>query len=222
LRACAVLGIRLIHSRPGRPEGRGKIERAFRTVRQQLLVELEDRPAASLDELNQTFQAWVEQVYHPRVHSETGQAPLERFVAAGPPQLPAERSLREAFRWSERRTVSRTGTFELHGNAYEVDAGLAGRRVELIFEPLELADVEVRLDGCHACMAVPLRIKRHVHPRAQPPKEPGKPTGVDYLSLIRQRRERELQKRIDYRNLPRPGSDDHDHDHDQDRKENAG
>jgi putative transposase len=29
LRACASLGIRLIHSRPGRPEGRGKIERAF-------------------------------------------------------------------------------------------------------------------------------------------------------------------------------------------------
>ena len=34
LRACAVLGIRLIHSTPGRPEGRGKIERVFRTVRE--------------------------------------------------------------------------------------------------------------------------------------------------------------------------------------------
>jgi len=44
LRACAVLGIRLIHSRPGRPEGRGKIERAFRTIREQVLGELEDRP----------------------------------------------------------------------------------------------------------------------------------------------------------------------------------
>src|SRR5690606_29171973 len=31
-RACAQLGIRLIHSRPRRPEGRGKIERVFRTV----------------------------------------------------------------------------------------------------------------------------------------------------------------------------------------------
>ena len=72
LRACAVLGIRLIHSRPGRPEGRGKIERAFRTVRDQLLVELEDHPAATLEELGQAFQAWVEQVYHRRVHSETG------------------------------------------------------------------------------------------------------------------------------------------------------
>ena len=40
LRGCATLGIKLIHSTPGRPEGRGKIERFFRTVREQFLVEL--------------------------------------------------------------------------------------------------------------------------------------------------------------------------------------
>jgi putative transposase len=40
LRACAKLGIKLVHSQPGRPEGRGKIERFFRTVRDQFLVEL--------------------------------------------------------------------------------------------------------------------------------------------------------------------------------------
>ena len=90
LRACAVLGIRLIHSTPGRPEGRGKIERVFRTVREQLLVELEDRPPASLEDLNRIFQSWVEQVYHRRVHSETGQTPLERFLAPGAPTLPSE------------------------------------------------------------------------------------------------------------------------------------
>jgi putative transposase len=204
LRACAVLNIRLIHSRPGRPEGRGKIERVFRTVREQLLVEFEDHPPASLQELGQAFQAWVEQVYHRGVHSETEQTPLQRFLAAGPPQLPAETSLREAFRWSERRTVSRTGTVGMHGNTYEVDPGLAGRRVDLIFDPLELADVEVRLDGHHAGLAIPRKIKRHVHPRVQAPGEPAAPTGIDYLGLIRQRRERELQKRIDYRHLPAP------------------
>jgi putative transposase len=219
LRACAVLGIRLIHSRPGRPEGRGKIERVFRTVRQQWLVELQDRPPGSLEELGGLFQAWVESVYHRRAHSETGQAPLERFLAAGAPTLPTERSLGEAFRWSERRMVSRTGAVGMHGNTYEVDPGLAGRRVELVFDPLELAEVEVRLDGRHAGLAVPLRIKRHVHPRAQPPAEPAKATGIDYLGLIRQRRERELNARIDYRNLPRPGNDIDD---DQHRKESIG
>ncbi|MCA1697790.1 MAG: Mu transposase C-terminal domain-containing protein [Actinobacteria bacterium] len=206
LRACAVLGIRLIHSRPGRPEGRGKIERAFRTVRQQLLVELEDRPPASLEELGGLFQAWVEQVYHRRVHSQTGQTPLERFLAQGPPAVPTERALGEAFRWSERRTVSRTGTVGMHGNAYEVDPGLAGRRVDLVFDPLELTEVEVRLDGRQAGLAAPLKIERHVHPRARPPAERAEPTGIDYLALVRRRRERELQRRIDYRHLPTPES----------------
>src|SRR3989440_2322697 len=40
LRACAQLGIKLTHSTPGRPQGRGKIERLFRTVREQFLVEI--------------------------------------------------------------------------------------------------------------------------------------------------------------------------------------
>jgi putative transposase len=214
LRACAVLGIRLIHSRPGRPEGRGKIERAFRTVRQQWLVELEDHPPASLQEMGQLFQAWVEQVYHRRAHSQTEQTPLQRFLAQGPPALPSEQTLREAFRWSESRTVSQTGTVGMHANTYEVDPGLAGRRVELVFDPLALVEVEVRLDGHHAGMAVPRKIKRHVHPRAQPPVGPSQPTGIDYLSLIRKRREQELQKRIDYRHLPGPPAGGADHDQD--------
>ena len=40
LRALAILGITLTHSQPGQPAGRGKIERLFRTVREQFLVEL--------------------------------------------------------------------------------------------------------------------------------------------------------------------------------------
>ena len=110
----------------------------------------------------------------------------------------------------------------MHGNTYEVDPGLAGRRVELVFDPLELTEVEVRADGRHAGMAIPRKVKRHVHPRAQPPKEPPEPTGIDYLGLVRQRRAQELQKRIDYRNLPRPPADGADHNHDHDDKEQAG
>jgi putative transposase len=207
LRACAVLGIRLIHSTPGRPEGRGKIERVFRTVREQLLVELEDRPPASLEEFSQVFQAWVEQVYHRRVHTETGQTPLERFLAQGPPPLPSEHALTEAFRWSERRTVSKTGTVGMHGNTYEVDPELAGRQVDLVFDPLELADVAVQIDGRHVGLAIALQIKRHVHPRAQPPTPPAEPTGIDYLALIEKRHDQQQQQRIDYRNLPGPPAD---------------
>jgi putative transposase len=141
LRACARLGIKLVHSQPGRPEGRGKIERFFRTVRGQFLAELTEARAAQvtgLAELNKLFTAWTETVYHVREHSETGQPPLARWEAGGPFPLPADPDLAEAFRWSEWRTVTKTATVSMHGNRYQVDPALAGRRVELVFDPLSL------------------------------------------------------------------------------------
>src|SRR5438034_6070055 len=103
------------------------------------LVELTEERAAripDLAELNKLFIAWVETVYHVRVHSETGQPPLARWEAGGPFPLPAAEDLAEAFRWSEWRTVSKTALVSLHGNRYQVDPALARRRVELAFDPL--------------------------------------------------------------------------------------
>ena len=148
---------------------------------------------------------------------------LSGFSLQGPPTLPNEHALTEAFRWSERRTVSKTGTVSMHGNTYEVDLELAGRQVDLVFDPLELADVAVQIDGRHIGLAVALKIKRHVHPRAQPPVTPAEPTGIDYLDLIEKRHQQELQKRIDYRNLSGPpAAADDDDDNDNDNEEMTG
>ena len=112
LRACACLGIRLVHSRPGQPEGRGKIERFFRTVREQFLVEIgSGRELDDLVQLNTLFTAWAETVYHRREHSETGQTPITRWSVLTPP-LPSPAQLREAFLWSEWRTAALTGLRE--------------------------------------------------------------------------------------------------------------
>jgi len=70
------------------------------------------------------------------VHAETGQAPIERFQAAGPPRQASPDLIREAFRWSVARRVTRTATVPLEGNAYAVDPALVGRRVELRYDPL--------------------------------------------------------------------------------------
>ena len=202
LRACAVLGIRLVHSRPGRPQGRGKIERFFRTVRDQFLVEVEARGVAGLVELNRLFAAWVETVYHRRAHSETGEPPLERFEAGGPFTLPTPAQLHEAFLWSERRIVTKTATVSLHGNTFEVDAALVGRRVELVFDPFDLASVEVRFEGRSMGAGVPHVLRRHTHPMARElVSEPPPATGIDYLGLIEARHAAELATRIDYSGL---------------------
>jgi putative transposase len=132
-------------------------------------------------------------------------------MAAGAPSLPSEQRLREAFMWRERRRVSKTATFSMHGNTYEVDPELAGFHVELVFDPFDLAEVEVRRDRRPAGRAVPLAVRRHVHPRAQGnlPERP-EPTAIDYLGLIAKRRERQLRQRIDYRDLSGRHTDDDD------------
>jgi putative transposase len=208
LRACASLGIRLVHSRPGQPAGRGKIERLFRTVREQFLVEIgSGRELADLVQLNTLFTAWVETVYHRRVHSETGQTPLERWSTGDPPLLPVPAQLHEAFLWSEHRTVTKTATVNLHGNHYEVDTALVGRRVELVFDPFDLTRIEVRWHGRAMGQAVPHRIGRHVHHKARPDDTapPPAPTGIDYLHLVEQQHTTELADRLRYSQLGEDG-----------------
>jgi putative transposase len=200
------LGIKLVHSTPGRPEGRGKIERFFRTVRDQFLVEITGQAAAAitgLDELNRLFTAWAETVYHPRPHSETGVAPLRRWQEGVPVPLPlpTPAQLREAFLWSEFRTVAKTATVSLHGNTYQVDELLTGRRVELVFDPFDLAAMEVRYGGRSFGLAAPFTIGRHAHPKARP-EQPGHDdppaTGIDYLHLIGAVHDSQLAERINY------------------------
>jgi putative transposase len=202
LRACAKLGVRLVHSAPGRPQGRGKIERFFRTVREQFLVEVTDTTsedlatagvehATALLALNRLFIAWVETEYHRRTHSETGQPPLTRWEAGWDrlghtPATPSADDLTEAFLWSEFRTVTKTATVSLHANTYQVDAALIGRKVELVFSPFDLETLQVRYHDRSYGTALPHAISRHTHPKATPetPESASPPpTGIDYLAL---------------------------------------
>jgi putative transposase len=184
-RTCAVLGIRLVHSRPYSPEGRGKQERLNRYIREAFLAEATHHGIESLDQLNDLFAAWAGHVANRRAHAETGQAPIERFEAGGPPRQADPGLLREAFRWSVTRKVTRTATVPLEGNSYAVDPALTGRRVELRYDPEDLSRLEVFLDGKPAGAATPFITRRHVHravPQATRP-EPA-PTGIDYLGLV--------------------------------------
>jgi putative transposase len=205
-RAAAKLGIAWVHSTPGRPQGRGTIERFFRTVEHEFCVEIAGvdgapgRTVADLAELNRLFTAWVETVYHRRVHSETHAAPLARWEAGGPFPLPAPDALAEAFLWSEQRVVTKTAVVSLHGNRYQVDPALAGRRVELVFDPFDLTRLAVRADGHDAGTATPHKITRHAHPKARPetPAEPPRPTSIDYLALLDAEHTATLAGRVTY------------------------
>lgn len=199
---CARLGVRRIHSRPGEPAGRGKIERFFRTVRQRFLVEVEVEGVATLAELNSAFIAWLEVDYHHRVHSQTKQTPLERFTDSFTPYVPDPRTLYEAFLWEETRAVTKTATVSLAGNRYEVDPHLVGRKVSLRFDPFDLSRIEVFFRGASFGMAVPHILRSHTHKAAKGRTEEDRPkTGIDYLAALRDEHDKSLKSRIFYREL---------------------
>lgn len=192
-RACAVLGISLTHSAPGRPMGRGKIERVFETIQQQFLAEVAGdgtcparHPVKDLDELNELLGAWLRTVYHARAHGETGQAPQARLAAAGPPSLPDPALLKEAFSWSVIRLVRKTATVAVEGNVYSVDPFLAGRKIECVFDPFDMTELTVYWQGRKVGKAIPQVIGRHAHPKAPPDEDPAPAalTGIDYLQLV--------------------------------------
>ncbi|HUZ03213.1 MAG TPA: DDE-type integrase/transposase/recombinase [Thermomicrobiaceae bacterium] len=209
-RTCAVLGIRLVHSKPYSPQGRGKQERLNRYIRAAFLDEATHQGISSLDELNDLFGAWAEQVANTRIHAETGQAPIVRFERAGPHRAADPGLLREAFRWSVTRKVTRTATVPLEGNAYGVDPALVGRRVELRYDPEDLTRIDVYLDGTPAGVARPFRTTRHVH-RAVPQATQPAPeqTGIDYLALVAAAHEEAAGTgaKIEFTQLPMPTGD---------------
>jgi putative transposase len=218
-RACAVLGIQLIHSRPYRPQGRGKIERFFGTVRSQFLPELTPAVLDGLDlaGLNRLLHAWIEQDYSRRVHAGTGEPPAQRFAA----RLPAGRDtrvspelLREAFWWSATRTADKaTAVIKFFGGRYCVDTALAGRRVEILFDPFDLAVLHVRYSGRDYGTAVPLVIGRHAHPKTAKHDTPPAPpdlAGPAYLTLLDAAHDQQLSGALNYRTIITPATPEED------------
>lgn len=136
----ASLGIALIHAAPYKPQGKGKIERFFRTVRMQFLPGFKGK---TLDELNETFDLWLTDIYHQRKHSSTGQSPFERFTAHMECIRSAPKELKDYFRKHARRRVAKDRTIVLNGKLYEAPVSLIGKQVLLLHHDNQPQRVEV-------------------------------------------------------------------------------
>jgi putative transposase len=140
---CSSLGIVLIHAKPYQPEGKGKIERYFRTVRMQFLPITK---ASTLAELNAALSDWVHE-YHETIHSTIGEPPLRRFTRGLACVRPAPSDLSDHFRKEVRRTVAKDRTFTIQGRLYEAPVNLVGKQVRLLYHEHDPARVEVLWDG---------------------------------------------------------------------------
>jgi len=152
-RICASLGIALVHTPPYTPQGRGKIERFFRTVRSQFLPCFQGK---TLEELNISLDLWVREDYHKRIHSSTGQSPLQRFGRHVEMIRKPPRDLEDHFRKEVRRRVTKDRTVSINGRLYEAPTRLIGEQISLLFHEHKPDQVEIIHKGTSQGMLVPL------------------------------------------------------------------
>jgi putative transposase len=147
-RICGKLGINLTHSRPYKPQGRGKVERLFRFIDTSFVPEayreVESGKVTTLDDLNALLMAWIDGYYHQKVHGTTGQTPQERLrQEERPMRRKSLAELQEIFLWEEFRKVDAACCIRLDGNQYEVDPELAGQQVLLRYDPFDLTVIRL-------------------------------------------------------------------------------
>jgi putative transposase len=135
----ASLGIALIHSRPYKPQGRGKIERFFRTLRSQFLPGFRGR---TLQDLNEALDLWLTDIYHQRKHTSTEQSPFQRFTAQMQCLRAAPSNLQDYFRKHARRRVAKDRTITLNGKLYEVPVPLIGKHILVLYHDNQPQRVE--------------------------------------------------------------------------------
>lgn len=144
---CAQLGVRLLHCKPYHSWSKGKVERLIQTVQQgfESTLRLADNAAHNLEQLNTKLSAWIQTVYHQRLHSATGQSPEARYQQAAPalrhwdPALEIE----PLFYLRLDRTVRKNGTVRLDSQLYEVPLSLRALKIQLRLDPWRRTRIEV-------------------------------------------------------------------------------
>lgn len=167
---CANLGIRLLHSKVGRPWSRGKVERMFRTLQQDFEagLRLPGQGVGSLEELNGKLARWLQEVYHPRDHEGVGESPQERFARGLPLLRPLDPHLdldRLCYTRID-RVVRKDGTVRIDNDLYEVNLALRGLQVQLELDPWVKNPIWVRYKGQDFGQA--RKVDRHLNSQIHP------------------------------------------------------
>jgi putative transposase len=134
IQICARVGCLLHHTPVRDGAAKGKIERFFRTVRDQFLSRSLD--LSSLDALNRQFTLWVEEQYNAQKHSVLEMTPLDRFALdrSRVRYLPPNEANDEMFFVEEDRHVRADNTFSFKSIRWEAPRHLPERTIQIRFQ----------------------------------------------------------------------------------------
>jgi putative transposase len=202
-RICGRLGTELKHTKPGRPQGRGKQEKFFRFVDQSFVPEaydlIEQGKIKTLSDLNRFFAAWLEVAYHQKIHNSFKQRPTDRYQKDDHPiRTMPPHELVEVFLLEETRKVDKTGCISLWGQPFEVETKLSGQQVHVRFDPYDLSQIQVWKDGMRYENACVLQLRDPKQTRSKPQPQTDKPvtppTGLNYVELLVEEHHRQIRE----------------------------
>jgi putative transposase len=164
----ADLKIRLVFSIPGKPRGRGRIERFFSTVREMFLCELDGyapaggavrrKPTLTLADFDARFRTFLLDVYHRRECADTKMPPAERWEANGfLPRMPDSLEQLDLLliQVAKARQVRVDGIhFQSLRYISTTLAAYVGETVTLRFDPRDMAEIRVFHQDKFLCRAV--------------------------------------------------------------------
>jgi len=130
----AKMGVALPHTPPYKPQGRGKIERFFRSLRDGFLT---GRQRTSLQKLNTDLAEWIAG-YHQTIHCSLGMSPLNRKLAdqgQALSRIEATSNINDFFRMTLKKKVDSDGCVKLWGNRFEVLDTYPGEIVTVYYVP---------------------------------------------------------------------------------------
>ena len=179
IQICARVGCLLAHTPVRDGAAKGKIERFFRSVREQFLCLQLD--LSSLEALNRQFTQWVEEQYNAQVHSVLGMSPLDRFALDRNRGrfLPPNEANDELFFVEEDRHVRADNTFSFKSLHFEAPRHLPERTIQVRFQRKDpAARVIVYYKGQRMGQARLLDLLANDRPARRPQSDPGAAAGA--------------------------------------------
>lgn len=144
----ARIGSTLSYCQPYTPTGKAKIERWFRTMKDQWMASLDMRDFHSLDKLRGSLHSYVRQ-YNQSPHSSLrGMSPQDRFFSE-PEQIRrlSSEDIDNCFLLEIERRVSADSVIVIDQTEYEVDCRFAKQRIRLRYSPDMSNVLVVESDG---------------------------------------------------------------------------
>ncbi len=181
---CAYLHTEVSFCRPYSPQGKGKVEKHFGTIKRSFYIEAQHAGLTSLEDLNNFFWAWLTKEYHKHPHSSLGTSPLERWKRdehllrrVSPADIRQALMLR-----TTRRVNDKTAMIRIDNQWYQADPAFAGATVEVRWQAGHREQIEIWQNEKLLAVAHATTPTTKIDFSRKPDQQPRKPRGMTFDS----------------------------------------